>query len=127
MARFLFIDDEPIRALPLIKLGNEVHIACGVAQIAFYLKLSGLRFDAVWLDHDMPGSMSGWEVAEMFLTERMIPVIIHSANTEGALNIKRLLDEYAVPNAVNNIAAQQAATWAMAGVRFLRHVQGAKD
>lgn len=122
--RFLFIDDEPIRALPLVRLGHEVHIACGVAQVSFYLKLSGLRFDAVWLDHDMPG-MDGHEVAAMFLTERSIPVIIHSSNTEGAMRIKQTLDEYETPNLINNIAAQQSATWALTGIRFIRQLQGA--
>ena len=99
MAKILFIDDEPIRAMGLIRRGHDVFLACGFEQINAYLGerfRPGDGFDLVCLDHDMP-SYDGMQVTLEFLIERGYPVVVHSANETGARDMITLLEEYHVP------------------------------
>lgn len=91
--RLLCIDDEPIR-FNRLALTDDCFVTDRPEVVEFYLK--AYKFDAVLLDHDMP-LWTGVEAARLHLIERMIPVIVHSANDIGANNIMLLLQEYAVP------------------------------
>lgn len=90
----LFIDDEPIRAWPLVEAGHDVRIAHGFEQIDFYLRrCPGYKPDVICLDHDMP-LMNGYAVAEAFLWNQAVPIVIHSMNDRGADDIARLLSTF---------------------------------
>lgn len=82
--RILFIDDEPIRLQLVPKQHrSDIYVAHGMDQISYYLTHSGLDFDLICCDHDMP-ALDGTQVCNMFLLDRSIPVVVHSANTAGA-------------------------------------------
>jgi|14BtaG_2_1085337.scaffolds.fasta_scaffold01378_10 CheY-like chemotaxis protein len=91
--RLLCIDDEPIRFAKLASFA-DCFVTDRPEVVSFYLK--AYDFDAVLLDHDMP-LWTGVEVARNHLIWRGIPVVVHSANEDGAKAIMRLLEEYAVP------------------------------
>lgn len=97
----LAIDDEPHRYLTLSrmvqKFGWTIIPVDRPAMIEAVLMMYEDRVLAVMLDHDMPG-MDGKEIAEEFLRERSLPVIITTNSTPGASRIHVVLDEYAVPN-----------------------------
>lgn len=90
----LFIDDEPIRALPLIRRGHTVYLCEHPKYVMTYL--AECQIDLVCLDHDM-NFVNGEDMAKSFLIERGIPVFIHSTNVPAAARVERLLEEYAVP------------------------------
>jgi DNA-binding NarL/FixJ family response regulator len=95
----LLIDDEPVRMKDRIPACYfpSLYVAHGTDQVSWYLKDSGIKFDIVLLDHDMP-LCNGLDIATYFLIERNIPVVVHSMNSYGAEKIVNQLNDYAVPN-----------------------------
>jgi CheY-like chemotaxis protein len=91
MYKILFIDDEPIRANSYAQMW-DVRVAHGSSQIAFCLKHN--KFDLIMLDHDMP-QLDGGNVIKQFWEDfhlQNCPIIIHSANTIGALKMYKQLE-----------------------------------
>lgn len=66
--RVLIIDDDPVRAIPVLKAGHDVKIAHGFDQIDFWLKCKHWYPEIICLDHDMP-QMPGLEVVGHFVDE----------------------------------------------------------
>lgn len=91
--RILVIDDEPCRALPLLKSGHDVRIVLGRKQTLFALQ-DGLKYwvpEHIMLDHDMPGD-NGLAIAKLFCTDLVdFPVCIWSFNPVGAQQILDVL------------------------------------
>jgi len=110
--KILFIDDEPIRAWPLVESRrHDVRIAHGFDQVHFYLeRYPGYRPDIVCLDFDMP-MMDGYQVAASYLISRAIPVVVHSINANGADQLMRLLQEHSVPCRKLPIHEASPAAW----------------
>lgn len=95
--RILFIDDEPERARPFLDAGYDVFITDNVEVIELYL--STLKFDLICLDHDLgKRRYTGADIAKNQLAEHNVPVVIHSCNPSGVETIRRILEEYNVPN-----------------------------
>lgn len=91
--KILFVDDEPIRAKNYTTFW-DVYYAHGADMIGAYL--STHRFDLIMLDHDMP-RINGQGVIHMFQEAFHIqncPIVIHSANSIGAQEMFKLLDDY---------------------------------
>ena len=95
--KILFIDDEFSRAVPLLRAGFDVYITCDIEVVRAYLE--HCKFNLICLDHDMP-KHTGYEIAQLCIIERNIPVIIHSMNHAGAKRISQLLAENAVSNKI---------------------------
>jgi CheY-like chemotaxis protein len=86
MAKILVIDDSPIRARPLVKAGHDVKLACGYDQCKFWLDTSGVLFDLIIMDHDMPG-FDGTQLLNAFgdfIKTQECPVWVWSHNTPKA-------------------------------------------
>jgi len=94
MRLVLWIDDDPNR---FSKLANEkdilVFFAHGFEQINHYLNKSGIKFDLIILDHDMP-LMDGMSVCREFLWEKNIPLVLCSMNPSGRSNQLWFLTQY---------------------------------
>lgn len=90
--RVLIIDDDPIRAIPVMAAGHDVKIAHGYDQVSFYLKHCKLwQPEIICLDNDMP-MMTGLDVAREFAEDLFYrPVRIWSRNNVAAPQIKGLL------------------------------------
>jgi len=97
----LFIDDEPIRAQVLFDQGHEILLASTPELARMYLK-NRSDIDVICLDHDM-GEVSGYDIAEAYIIEKSIPVVIHSLNPDGADRIHHLLREYDVNHAIQPV------------------------
>lgn len=100
--RILFIDDEPLRAKPLLEAGFDVFITDSVQAIELYLANNKWSpFDLVCLDHDFEGrDYDGNDVAREQLAEHSIPVVVHSCNPYGVEDIEATLKEYSIPYTV---------------------------
>jgi len=100
MKHVLWIDDQPIRFTKIRHLLERRYLtlvfAHGDEQCDFYLRRVPYPWDLIILDHDMP-LMSGMLVAEKFLVELSIPVLLCSNNPSGRGKQKALLEEYGVP------------------------------
>ena len=97
MKKILFIDDEPIRANSYARL-FDVRVAHGSSQIEFCLKHN--KFDLIMLDHDMP-MMDGELVIKAFWEKfhlQNCPILIHSANRDGAIRMYKLLEAVGIKN-----------------------------
>ena len=91
--RILFIDDEPIRALPLINDGHEVFIAHGQEQIEVMLTQ---KYDLICLDHDMP-LMNGMDVVNnLFPNFPNRRTVVHSTNAPASGRMVNALKELGV-------------------------------
>ena len=89
--KVLIIDDEPIRAHPVMNAGHDVRIAHGHEQIKFWLQNKHWTPDIICLDNDMP-LMSGKDVAYHFGDELFYRrVRVWSRNNIAAPEIKRIL------------------------------------
>ena len=105
--RILWIDDEPSRWQILQRAlltgtylrkhiaVEDVVFAHGHNQINHYLN-NDMHWDYVLLDGDMP-LMSGVDVAQTFLAERNIPVIIVTMNPDKAKQMAGIFDDYEMP------------------------------
>ena len=100
MNKILFIDDEPHLRVPLLKIPVEsVCPAHGYNMVDYWLNHSGITFDLISVDNDMP-LLAGTEVCRMFLMTQNTPVVIHTMNVVAGKQIKAMLDEYATPNII---------------------------
>jgi CheY-like chemotaxis protein len=91
--KILFIDDEPIRALTLIKDGHQVFIAHGQDQIEIMLTQ---KYDLICLDHDMP-LMNGMDVVTKILPNfPNCRTVVHSTNAPAATGMVTALKELGV-------------------------------
>jgi len=88
----LFIDVESNRATSMAHMW-DVRVVHGSNQIDFNLRHN--KFDLIMIDHDMP-MMDGELVIRSFwgdFHQHDCPIIIHSANRDGALRMSKLLEE----------------------------------
>lgn len=100
METILFIDDEPIRAFELAKKALSwyrptlIVPVCGFEQVQFWMQRPMVdKVNGIMLDHDMP--FNGMEVAKLIAGpfDCRKPILIHSANTQGAVSIYNYLHE----------------------------------
>lgn len=73
------------------------------SDTAIHILERGIRFDEVWLDHDLGGDDTVMKVVD-FLVEHAVqyvemnmfkfPIFVHSMNPVGAQNIVRALERY---------------------------------
>ena len=90
----LVIDDDPVRAVPLLEMGHRVFLAHGFDQVKFYLQNARkIGIDFICLDHDMP-AMNGTEILNNFDLEMVqFPIWIWSWNVPKATEMKNHLQE----------------------------------
>lgn len=122
--RMLFIDDQPVRAWDVVPVEHRpsVYVAHGFDQIQYYLYQSGMVWDVICCDHDMP-LLSGPVVCREFLCEGDVPVIIHSANVEGSKVMASALSEYYVPHKIVCVLSSNWWTEVMAFLSSLPEKQ----
>lgn len=102
MRYVLWIDDEPgRRALVTFPEDVIVIFAHGFEQIKYYLN-SGIKFEFIILDHDMP-LMNGMDVCRQFLIEKNYRVLTCTNNDPARRNMAALLTEYEVTVVLGNI------------------------
>jgi DNA-binding NtrC family response regulator len=93
--RILIIDDDPVRAKPVMAAGHDVRIAHGFKQVKFWLQNPHWHPDMICLDNDMP-LMSGLDVVQQFGDDMVpLPVRVWSRNNVAAPRIRdNLIDKF---------------------------------
>ena len=132
MRLLLCIDDDPYRyrdLAPLLKAaGVFLVVHHDPEMVALVLGTYRDELVGVCLDHDMP-TLTGVEMAKLYLIDKSLPVAITSANPVGAQAIAALLAEYQVPHkllsASVKTSVQQACPngWEQAVMEFFGLVQ----
>ena len=112
--KILWIDDEPHRFDRLKPTKLSVVFAHGQAEIDQYFN-SGIKFDGMILDHDMP-KMNGMDVLKTFILTKQnllnpIPIVLCSANNTARVEMLNLLKEISYPVLNNRISYRQNGRW----------------
>lgn len=99
MSRVLYVEDEALLQIDgeasLTAAGYDVVVAGDGPEACGHLAERGARFDALITDIDLPGALTGWQVADLgrAISDRLSVIYVtgHAAGDYGALGVERSL------------------------------------